>query len=383
MEKRGLNEIIMTVLTLLLGIASIVLLWTFVKPFLIDNSSDVQTRSFTTSFTIPSAVLIDEGSKRVSIPIRRDPGGESVNEIKVILEDSNRNIHTFSASPIDELETKIVDVSYAGTPLKDVAKVSIASVFEDAAGVKTIAPITAQQEIVEGSSAHRFPPEVSGLLGHWDFEALTNGQISDVSGNENNGNVFGGSIVSGKIGNAMLFDGSDDYVDLGTNNVLSNNIQDFSISVWTKLNVNLGSLETNYHFFGNERYQIDGYIFRIENTANPTTAGKILLRTNKNTNAPPDGLVSTSSLVYPNDLEWHHLILVKSGTQGKIYVDRIQKSTPSNNPFNPANAAIGTAIGRAAVNAVSQSFNGVLDELRIYNRALNDQEILGLYEQGL
>jgi hypothetical protein len=82
----------------------------------------------------------------------------------------------------------------------------------------------------------------SGLVGYWSFDGGTlnwnTGTVQDVSGNGNTGQLISmsttTSVVAGKIGSALNFNGSTSYVNAGTNSVLgpTNNL---SISAWVKL----------------------------------------------------------------------------------------------------------------------------------------------------
>ena len=52
----------------------------------------------------------------------------------------------------------------------------------------------------------------SGLVAHWSFDELTNNIIYDNSSNANHGTNYGASLVPGIVGNALSFDGKNDFV---------------------------------------------------------------------------------------------------------------------------------------------------------------------------
>ena len=73
----------------------------------------------------------------------------------------------------------------------------------------------------------------SGLSGYWNFEENNGDTAYDRSGNGNDGTIHGASWTTGISGNALSFDGVDDYVDIG------NNVKPpfpVTVSAWVKLN---------------------------------------------------------------------------------------------------------------------------------------------------
>ena len=77
----------------------------------------------------------------------------------------------------------------------------------------------------------------NGLVGYWSFDE-TSGTLYDYSGYNNNGTSYGGVTygVQGKVGNALSFDGSDDYIDCGSDESLAFGTGNFTIGLWIKAN---------------------------------------------------------------------------------------------------------------------------------------------------
>ena len=80
------------------------------------------------------------------------------------------------------------------------------------------------------------------------------------------------------------------------------------------------------------------------------------------------------------DLTWHHLTATHKDNTIAVYRDGIFQGTASKFPINHGsfNFNIGRASGNKDFN--HRTFNGVIDDIRIYNRALSEEEILGLYK---
>ena len=76
----------------------------------------------------------------------------------------------------------------------------------------------------------------TGLIGHWKFDEISGTTATDSSGNNNNGTLTNGPTwTTGKINNALSFDGTDDYVNAGNPPSL-NLTSSFTLSAWVYSN---------------------------------------------------------------------------------------------------------------------------------------------------
>jgi hypothetical protein len=80
--------------------------------------------------------------------------------------------------------------------------------------------------------AHAQTPDLlTGLIGHWTFDEGSGTTVADSSGNNNTGTLVNGPTWdTGKIGGALSFDGSDDYVD--ASNLSYNTDYPLTVSLW-------------------------------------------------------------------------------------------------------------------------------------------------------
>src|SRR5690606_17633270 len=86
-----------------------------------------------------------------------------------------------------------------------------------------------------GNSTTSAPVDVlvEGNLLLWlKLDETSGTTASDASGSENDGSVSGAGWTSGKVGGALEFDGTDDYVDLGTMDVSGSEI---TLAGWFKI----------------------------------------------------------------------------------------------------------------------------------------------------
>ena len=164
------------------------------------------------------------------------------------------------------------------------------------------------------------------------------------------------------------FDGVDDYVDVGTG--LDQN-GPVTISAWIYWKSNVGRQEilSNSDSAGGA---ID-YAFEVNRTANRLS----LLRSNEVVTVTGNTDVSLNT--------WHHVVGVLSGSSGSwtgtLYLDGSSNGSATDTN-NPSGTNQSTSIGRLGENNGSY-FNGLIDDVRIYSRALSAAEILELYSSRL
>jgi hypothetical protein len=213
----------------------------------------------------------------------------------------------------------------------------------------------------------------NGLVGWWPFNANAN----DESGNGNNGTVNGATLTTDRFGvanKAFSFDGSD-FITLQPNtNIQGNNPR--SISSWFKLN----NLSSNTHtlYKGGENGEANDFsIWLICNN------NQVRFQIRRYTN----DIVTNNFNVSLN--QWHSLIISYDGTndlQTKIYLDNQLISTfqvaPSGIAYNTS-----TTTPRFGMltdqEGVSHYFNGLIDDIGIWNRALSECEIQDLYNSQI
>ena len=227
----------------------------------------------------------------------------------------------------------------------------------------------------------------NGLVGHWKFDETSGTTAYDSSGNEYDAILYGtssgsGSWVDGKVGGAIDLDGSNDYLAIkDLNYSQSGQIPAVSISVWIKSSKNSEAYIVSYDRSENWRLSMGG----MNNNK------KLFFATSNNANGTSDKYGATIL----NDNNWHHLVVTydKVTSQKMFYLDGSVDATytvHSNKPLGRGAVTrygtIGTTNEDSTFNDSSTTrqdyFNGLLDDLRIYDRAVTISEVGWLYSLG-
>jgi Concanavalin A-like lectin/glucanases superfamily len=165
---------------------------------------------------------------------------------------------------------------------------------------------------------------------------------------------------------AITFDGVDDYVSIGDKTQLKIT-GEITISVWVKGNAQQNKgIVSKYSATSAQR----GYLLASENVANSQKITWYYQRSAGSFNA--DDTLTTSTNVL--DGTWHHIVATfLPSTYARIYVDGILNASDT----TTIQSAIvnNTAPVQIGLHDTSTNFNGSIDDLRIYNRALTETEI--------
>lgn len=221
------------------------------------------------------------------------------------------------------------------------------------------------------------PAADANLIGNWRFDEKTSAGTTarDSSGNGYNGTMTNGPArVKGKTWRGLLFDGSNDYVDVGDQSAFDfGSAQNFTLSAWFKWDgtsqayqplVQKGNLNSNSHYMLGVT---SGYIkFRMKDS---------------------NGNIKDLSAGAATANVWTHVVAVKDSSKMYIYVngslaiDFAHSFTGDFSSTYPLRIGFLSYITPPAY--VNAGFHGTIDNVRIYNRALNSTEIQSLYAGGL
>jgi len=208
----------------------------------------------------------------------------------------------------------------------------------------------------------------NGLVGYWSFDGQyttsTDG-TKDVSGNGNYGQFKNGvKPIAGIVGQALSFDGVNDYVDCGTGASL-NITGDITMEAWVKFN----TLSGIQNIAGNSRS--DNYGSRLIWNGSSFDYSTYQAGDSQLTRAVYTPVIGT----------WYHIVVTRSGTSAEIYLNGIDITSTLASHIDPASSLVSFKIGVYSYSPTTQFFNGLIDEVRIYSRALSADEVKQHYDQ--
>jgi hypothetical protein len=224
-------------------------------------------------------------------------------------------------------------------------------------------------------------------IAHWKFDENSSGSadgatLIDSSGNTNHGTGDDGvdndglSWTSGKFGYSIDFDGDDDFVDTSWAEITGSTERTFSFWIKTSsdITINLDTVLSYGTDSAGQRWTI-----RPNDNVSQGTVGAARTEV--------DSGYQIGSTVL-NDNKWHHVVSVFDGANVvdvRHYIDGIlEVSSDSNSQAVNTGSTVGLEIGREGACAAcgNRYYNGLIDDVRIYNYALTEDMIKEVYNAG-
>ena len=210
------------------------------------------------------------------------------------------------------------------------------------------------------------PDQTNNLVAYLPFDV----DGSDKSGNGNNGTINGATSVGGRINQGLSFNGTSNYVSVNDSSSLDISNQ-ITVEEWIKPFTTIDSTNSNMRIMDkqNAYYLLFDY---------PGADGrlKFILRIGGN-------YVDLSSTTNSWTADkWYHIVGTYDGSDMKIYVNGTLENSKSITG-NIETSSYKLFFGVRAVNNVPTNmfFNGVIDEVKIYNQALSTSEVVSHYGQ--
>jgi hypothetical protein len=235
--------------------------------------------------------------------------------------------------------------------------------------------------LITALAPDRARADITNPAAWWRLDENSGSTANDSSGNGKHGTLqLGASWTSGKLAYAVSLDGSDDQVALPTALGI-NNVNAFSISMWVKQT----SL-TDYRILFSQRAASDSSRIEIFTSGfGQGTDNDIQVAVCNGGNFQE---AYSESGVLDDDDVWRHIVVVYDGSQGsdadklKLYVNaalqqqlHFNASIPSSSPNIPTTASY---LGRRG-DAGTSAFPGAVDDVRVYTRALTQNDVTELY----
>ena len=251
--------------------------------------------------------------------------------------------------------------------------------------------------------AHAETIVTDGLVSYWTFDRNNiNGKIAKDVWGENDARIMGNpKITRGYLRQALKLDGLGDYVILTNLGNFSQQLGPYSFEVWIK---------TSYKKNWTAIYKVletpcDGDIFGCGIQINAahgeraviTKEDSILFQQSekRGRNGCAGGLSTFWAPI--SDGKWHHIVYVKGSVfegvldprwgENALYIDGEQVlggKSPGLNRNDVIPYTLPIYLGAVNNNGKAHGFfNGVIDEVRVYNRTLSDEEVIRNYKSGI
>lgn len=341
---KAVSEVIAIILILMITISLAGLAYLFMSTTMADTTASASSSVSSTTSSMLTSFRI-----------------ESMDIAKVYVRNTGQN-------PLTNLSVYVNDepATYSLTPSSiapgNVSTVTIYSFIPDGATIKITSP--------NGFSTSKVAEPCSKAVGCWKLDEISGSVAYDSSPNGNTGILVNGPTwTSGKFGNGLQFDGSNDYVEL--NNPSSLNVTGLlSISVWYSLysmdSVSRKGIVGNWHWSANDQNRRGWLLSHLWGSDNRLI---FVLELTNGTN------ITEITLYGPNITlnQFYHAVITFNPVDrvSRMYVNGTMVSystTPTGYNQIASSDQYTYKIGYNPTN--NGYFNGTIDEVRIYNRAI-------------
>jgi hypothetical protein len=211
-----------------------------------------------------------------------------------------------------------------------------------------------------------------GLVAYYPFD----GNAIDQSGNGHDGTVYGATLTPdrfGKANSAYRFDGVNSYIKI--NDSPRFNLSTFTIMAWAKWEGDKPddayAIVSNYSGRVAASDDLQHYGLRM---ASLDQGGEFFYDDGSDWD---DVRGDTSAL---DDGKWHFIVgVLNEGVEAKIYIDGQLENVDTTSIPNHLFPSSDLYIGRDGTAEAEKRWHGLIDDVRIYNRALSESEIQQLY----
>jgi hypothetical protein len=214
--------------------------------------------------------------------------------------------------------------------------------------------------------------DTDGLIGWWKLDE-TAGTIAVNSAGGSPGNLVGtgGGWVPGKVGNAMVFNGASNYIALDSAALAATN--NFTITAW--INPRQVTPSSGFFFALRSKYAESGIRLAVNNKRDLFIEGQTASGWHQIYHALGQIQYNT----------WQHIVVIYDKSTFVVYING-QRLAPAHEHsgswdgdivMNPAGV---TRIGAAGGETADFFFDGLIDDVRLYQRTLSPSEVTALYQ---
>ncbi|HWR20976.1 MAG TPA: LamG-like jellyroll fold domain-containing protein, partial [Verrucomicrobiae bacterium] len=219
----------------------------------------------------------------------------------------------------------------------------------------------------------------ANLVGYWPFEDGWGTLAADASGTGNPGTLLNGlAWRSGQVGGALAFDGVNDAVVVADSPSLDTLGAAFTVAAWVQGTESDDGVDDDRAILGKGD---TGSAFKNTFTFGLDNAKRLTLRI---ANGSSYNRVYGATSLQPH--VWYHVVGTFDGTQLNVYVNGVRDAAPftttlSGSLINSGNLVLGRQSAADCASPYNACWKGLLDEVRVYTRALSATEVQALYNE--
>ncbi len=333
MNRRGISQVVTTLLFVLIALGAVLLVWNLVRGIITQSSEDIDVTQFNLKYSLEGKNLyVNEELGSVSFIIKRDAGGgeAEIRSINVVLEDSTGQSANYVPEEdvvIGELESKRIDINYKSLGLVDVVKVGVAPVLVANDGSDKLGNVLVEYNVGED-----------------------------------------------RVGHYLIFSGAgDSLVNVSNSDSLYLDTVDFSVSVWAKVDDSLvqSQLMVNKADMPPGAVNSKGWSLFYR-------GGSYGYRFDLNDGNSLGGVSASFGGI---DTNLHHLVAtVDRSDKIKTYIDGVLYNS-KDVTLRPNGIGVKDSLNIGDLGSYL-NFKGTMDDVRIYNKALDVDEVLDIYDDG-
>jgi len=374
-NKKGISAIVATVLTVLITVAGVAIIWLAIVPMINENIAFEGLDGRVTVVTTGGYTVYDADEDVAIVQVKRDVDEGTMDRIKVSFLIEGETVSSNVVAPgSGQAKTYAFDLSGYGEP----EGIEVAPIFvrgeQEKEGSVTSKVDMPSGDIIEDVNSIEFKAKTydledeyygdyseiptNGLIGWWRFSGDFNETVNDIEMD-----VEGGGINTNN--NVLNLNGVDDYLSHSSTSFLDlatlkgDYPDEVSVSAWIMSSDIVGR---------HDIYTQNGPILFYSRDGKIT--GGIYAGSPVWTEA--DGEIGILENV------WNHVFLVYNGNKIKLFINgELDKEVDKSGDLGSANAII---IGDYNTHTSGYQFDGLIDNVMVYDRGLSDAEVTAIYE---
>lgn len=209
----------------------------------------------------------------------------------------------------------------------------------------------------------------SNLIGWWKLDEESGSTATDSSSQGKDGTINGANWISAKIGSGLDFEETNngDYVDVGAQSTYDFDDEHFTLMAWIKVEAypadGAGAIIQKSNSLDGYRLQIQG-----DGTINFITQHSSFKQ-------------MTTATVVPV-ANWTHITATYDGTTKKIYLNGVFDKGQAQSGNLTIDNTSKLWFGAYSNSPNNSNFDGIIDNIRIYNKSLTPDQIYALFRLG-